>query len=284
MGSLNQERANSQTESPPQSINHSSGKSMDYPPPPTTTTYPTHPPPPMYYQNPHYPQYPNAYHPHPGYHYPQPAPYYAPPPSYERSSSSSCARCCRSFISCFLMIMTLFFLMSLLLALTLHPQQPEYKVASLSVTNFTTQPILGGQWDAKISIGNPNDKLVSYFSDFKVDMSYKDGIVGVNHAPGLALNTKDQVDVDMKGLLNQANGNLLDKKTMDDLVRERGTGSVTFTLRVSSMVILKSGSLSSKREELVAVCEGLKVTFQNNDATSGELDNKGKPVECMLYL
>jgi len=166
----------------------------------------------------------------------------------------------------------------------LHPQLPEYKVASLSVTNFTTEPTLGGQWDTKISIGNPNEKLVAYFADFNVDMSYKDGIVAVNRAPGLAVNTKDHADVNMRGLFNQANGNALDKKTMDDLVKERGTGSVTFTLRVSSMIILKSGSFSTKREELIAICEGLKITFQDNNATSGELDNKGKPVDCLLYV
>ncbi|KOM33990.1 hypothetical protein LR48_Vigan02g014000 [Vigna angularis] len=257
MGSSSQER-----ESSPLSTNFPSGKSMDHPPPPPTTTYPTHPPPPMYYPNPHaYPHpYPNAY--PPGYHYPAPAPYYGPPPPYERRSSSSCARCCRSFFMCCLLLLTISFLMSLFLALALHPQLPEYKVVSLSVTNLTTQPTLGGQFDTKISIENPNDKLVGYFSDFKVFMSYKDGVVAADAAPGLSLNTKSQTEVIVRGLFNQ--GNRLEPKLMDDLVKERGTDSVTFSLRMSSLIVLKSHTFTTKSEELLAICDGLKVKFQDN--------------------
>ncbi|CAJ1967253.1 unnamed protein product [Sphenostylis stenocarpa] len=280
MGSSNHEKGSSYPESSPQSTYYSSGKSVDAPPP--TNMYPTHPPPPMYYPHPQgYPQYHNAY--PPGYHYPQPAPYYGPPPSYE-SSSSSCARCCRSLLSCFIMIVALLFLMTILLALMLRPQLPVYKVSSFAVKNFTTSPTLAGQWDIKMAMGNPNDKLITFFSDFKVDIGYKDGVVAISRASGVALNTKEHADVDMRGLFDHGNGNSLDKKIKDDLVKERGTDSITFTLRVSSMVVFKSGSVSTRSEEIMAVCDGLKIKFQNNDATDGELDNKGNPIQCLLYV
>lgn len=172
--------------------------------------------------------------------------------------------------------------MSLTLALVLRPELPAYKIASLSVTNFSTTPTLAGEWDAKVTIENPNDKLVAYFSHLKVDVVYKDGVVAVNHAPGFVLNTKEKVDMDAKGSSNGANGDMVGKATMDDLVKEKGSGSVTFGLRVSSMNMFKSGSISTRSEEIVAICEDLKVVFQNNDA--GTLDNKGKPNECQVYI
>lgn len=157
-----------------------------------------------------------------------------------------------------------------------------YKVVSFNVNNFTTTPTLAGQWDTKISIDNPNDKLVAYFSNFKVDVAYKDGVMAINHAPGFVLNTNDHMDVNVAGLSNQGNVNLLEKTTMDDLVKERSTGSVTFTLRVSSVNMFKSGSISTRTEEIVAICEGLKVVFQNNNATTGTMDNRGKPADCQI--
>lgn len=108
--------------------------------------------------------------------------------------------------------------------------------------------------------------------------------MAVDRAPALALHTKSQAEVVIRGLLHQGNGNLLDPNLMNDLVKERSTDSVTFSLRMSSMLILKSGTLTTKSEELIAVCHGLKVKFQNNGATYGELENSAKPVPCMLYI
>ncbi|TKY53155.1 Late embryogenesis abundant protein, LEA-14 [Spatholobus suberectus] len=268
MASSNQERGdnnNSQTEPPPLT-NQSSNKHID--PPPITTTYP------MYYPNPHaYPQYPT------GYHYPQTTPYYGPPPT-----TSAGTRFYRSFIICSCVVLTCICLSSLALALVLRPELPVYKVVSMSVTNFTTTPTLAGQWGAKITVENPNDKLVAYFTDFKVDVAYKDGVVAVNHAPGFVLNRNDKVEVDVTGLSNQASGSVLEKTMMEDLVKERGTGSVTFALRVFSVNMFKSDSFSTRSKEIVAVCESLKVVFQNNNNATGTLDNGGKPVECQIVL
>ncbi|KAK7392680.1 hypothetical protein VNO78_21124 [Psophocarpus tetragonolobus] len=247
--------------------------------PPQNTTYPNHPPP-MYYPNPNvpYPQYQNTY----PYHYPQTAPYYGPPPTYQNSGFG--ARFVRSFIVCFIMILTFFFLISLIVSLVLRPELPVYKVASLSVTNFTTTPTLTGQWDIKITVENPNEKLVGYFSDFRVDVMFKDGIMAISHASGFVLGTKNHSDVHVEGFSNQAIVTMMEKATMDDLVKERGTNSVTVTLRVSSVNMFKAGTFSTRRAAMVALCNGLTLVFQNTNATTGALDNKGGPVQCQLYI
>ncbi|XP_027364269.1 uncharacterized protein LOC113871376 [Abrus precatorius] len=293
--SSNQEKSdNCQTEPP--LTTHSPDKHAD--PASPATTYSTHPPPyppphPMCYpptgyptgQNPNpyaYPQgytsYPTGY---PGYQYPPNAPYYGPPPTPHTSRAGT--RFYRSFILCCCTILTCLFLASFIIALVLRPELPVYKVVSFSVTNFSTSPALAGQWDSKLTIENPNDKLVAYFSDLKVDVLYRDALVDVNYARGFVLNRNAKVDVDVTGSSSEVDAHMFEKSTMDELIKERGTGSVTFALKVSSMNVFRSGSISTRNAEVVAICEGLKVVFQNNNS-NGTLDNGGKPIECQLYV
>ncbi|KAK7278733.1 hypothetical protein RJT34_23769 [Clitoria ternatea] len=301
MTSSNQDKHNFQSEpsllsSSPYFTTQTSNKHVDLslpPPPLTTTVYPVHPPPyplpphPMCYAPPGYPTGPNAYpqgyamyaNGYPANHYAHKTPYYGPPPTYHSSDTSN--HFYRRFLlwSCFLVTCLLF--ASLMLTLVLLPEIPKYKVASLSVTNFTTTPTLARQWDTKMIVENPNEKLVAYFSEFKVGFLYKDGLLAGNYVPSFVL--KDKVDLDVKGSSRKFNGELIEKTTMDNLVKEQGTGSITFTLRVSSVNMFKSGSFSTRTAEIVAICEGLKVVFQNNNAT-GALDNGGKPIECETYV
>ncbi|XP_061362930.1 uncharacterized protein LOC133306626 [Gastrolobium bilobum] len=308
MASSSNQGEASQTEPPHLAANSSdkhAGPTPPQPPPPpkptpTTTTYPTHPPPGSAYppegypsvpggQNHHayhqaYALYPNGY--PPGYHYPPTAPYYGPPPPYPAASvggTSAGVRFYRSFILCCCILLTFLFLASLVLALVLRPQLPIYKVLSMSVTNFTVTPTLTGEWNTKMYIENPNDKLRAFFSDLRVDVVYKDGVVAVNYAPGFTLDKKEVTEIGVTGSSSHANEALMDKTTMVDLVKDRTTGSVTFSLRLTSINAFKSGSFSTRSTQIVALCDGLKLVFQNNNST-GVLNNGGNPIECELYV
>ncbi|KAK7268089.1 hypothetical protein RIF29_20775 [Crotalaria pallida] len=310
MASTNQ-GGGSQTEPPPQppptSSAHPSDKNADEtsspPPPPSATNYPNHPPPGSGYppppygayypsagyppagQNPHaYPQgyaaytdgYPTGYQNHP-----PAAPYYGPPPSYATASAGN--RFLRSFILCCCIILSFIFLGSVLMALTLRPELPNYKVVSMSVKNFTTTPTLFGEWDTKISIQNPNQKLRAYFSHFRVDVVYKEDIVSVNYARDFALNTNEIREMEVMGSSTRANESTMEKITKDAMEKERAIGSIIFTFRVSSINAFESGSFSTRKAEIIAICEGLKIVFPNN-STTGTLDNGGAPVACNLYM
>ncbi|XP_057425869.1 uncharacterized protein LOC130719253 [Lotus japonicus] len=255
------------------------------PPPPTTTTYPTYPPPhpAACYPPSGYPPVPGG---HPYYHYPHNTttyPYvYPPPATYHHVNDTATGRFFRSFIFCSCMILTVFFLMSLVMAMMLHPQLPIYKVVSMSVTNLTTTPALSGEWGTKVSIENPNEKLAAHFSGFRVDVMYKDGVIGVSYSPGFVLSVKEMKETEARGA---ATGNAnLETATLEDMVKEKNaTGSITFALRVSSVNGFKSGSFSSREAGVVAFCEGLRVVFPNNGG-HGAFDSGGKPVECQLYV
>ncbi|KAJ1384779.1 hypothetical protein SESBI_42217 [Sesbania bispinosa] len=283
MASSNQD-GNSETEPPPTTTKHVNPIT-----PPSTATYPTHPPYPMCYPPAGYPpvpggQNPQGYYPYTnGYHhYPPSVPYYGPTPTHNPSSAAT--RFYRSFILCTCILLTCLFLASLFMALMLRPELPLYKVVYMSVSNFTTTPALSGEWDTKVAIRNANNKLKVYFSEFKVDVMYKDGVVSVNYLPGFMLSEDEARETEAKSWSSNANGAVIGTTTLDDMVKERNTtGSLTFDLRVSSVNAFKSGSFSTKYAEVVAICEGLKVVFQNNSTANGTLENN-KPLECQVYV
>lgn len=167
------------------------------------------------------------------------------------------------------------------MVLVLRPNLPVYKVVSVSVTNFSTTPSLAGEWVTKVAIENPNDKLRAYFSNFRVDVMYKDGVVAENYVSGFVLGKNEVREVDGKG---SSNGAMMEIMTLEDMVKERNsTGSLTFTLRIFSVNAFKSGLFSTRGAEEVAACEGLKIVFRNNSA-NGMLDDGGKIIECQLYV
>ncbi|XP_061337982.1 uncharacterized protein LOC133284874 [Gastrolobium bilobum] len=229
---------------------------------------------------PGYAPYPNDQYPH-GYNYPA-APYYGVPATYPPGDGGRSF--IRSFILCSCIIFTFFFIASLAMALVFHPRLPNYKVISLSVANFSTNPTLTGVWNTSIIVENPNDKLKSYFSDFKVDFIHKENIVAVSGVPDFVLDEHEQKQMDIKASSNDvANGMSFQKWDMDEMAKERDTGSIMVVLRLSSVATIKSSTMSTTSAMVLALCDGLKVVFQNNTGT-GTLDDGGKPISCQPYM
>ncbi|XP_057440424.1 uncharacterized protein LOC130732383 [Lotus japonicus] len=237
-----------------------------------------------HYQNPYPPPPPHGYAPYPnqppnGYNYPPQ--YYGAPPPYRTGNRGS--GFCRGFIMCTCIIFTTFFVATVVMALVLHPQLPLYNVTSLSVANFNTTPSLTGDWNISVVIENPNDKLRGFFSDFKVEMVRVNNVVAASSMPNFEMEKKEKKQIDMRASSNVANSMSFQKLDLDLMAKERESGSVTFGLKVSSMTAFKSSSLSTRNALMLAVCQGLKVVFQNNTGF-GTLDNGGKPVNCQLFM
>lgn len=185
---------------------------------------------------------------------------------------------------CSCILFTSFFVATLVMALMLHPQLPVYKVSSLTVTNFNTNATLTGDWDINIMVQNPNDRLRGYFSGFKVDVVHENDDVAVSYVPDFELDKKEEKIMGVKASSsNVVNGVSFQKWDLDEIATEKKSGSITFEVRVSSMTAFKSTSLSTRSSGMLAICEGVKVVFQNNTGT-GTMDNGGKPVNCQLYI
>lgn len=227
---------------------------------------------------PGYTPYPNEYAQANVYHYPA-GPYFRnPPPAYHSSGGGKAF--VRGFIMCLCILFSAFFVATLVMALALHPQLPLYTVNSLSVLNFNTTSTLAGDWNASFMIQNINDKLTGEFSGFKADLLHKNDVVGVSFVPDFVLDKKQVKHVDVKP---SSTGTSFPEWNLGDLGKEQATGSITFTMRISSMVAFKSSSMSTRGSLVLALCDGLKVVFQNNTGT-GALENGGSPILCQLYM
>ncbi|KAJ7971660.1 Late embryogenesis abundant (LEA) hydroxyproline-rich glycoprotein family [Quillaja saponaria] len=260
------------------------------PPQPTTGQYP----PPGNYLPPHMMGYPPAmgYPPHPqyvgypphGYPYPQnqplPPAYYATQPGYQSSSSGFF----RSFIICSTLILVLFFTISLMLSLVLHPQLPNFKVDALFVSNLnTSNSNLTANWDANITVENPNKKLKAYFTNVQTNMYHNEDIVSVIYASPFELDTKQTTVVNVKLTTNPSNQVMVARWVVDEMAKERGTGTVTFNLRMQLRSEFKSGELSSRGVVLRVFCEDLEVQFQGTTGNGALNYNGGKSKDCIVY-
>ncbi|KAG4913584.1 hypothetical protein AAZX31_19G186000 [Glycine max] len=271
---------------PNESLTHqSSSRRHGDAPPPTVAPpqmmyyYPQgYAPQPMPHQGypPGYAPYPNEYHQQP-YHYPA-GPYFSTPPTYHNGGGSKAF--IRGFIMCSCLIFTCLFVATLIMALVLHPQLPVYTINSLSVANFNTTQLLTANWNTSIMIHNINNRLIGLFSDFKVDLLHKNYIVAVSYVPNFELNKNEVKRIDATPL---SNGFSFPKSNLDDMAKEQAGGSVTFALRMTSMVTFMSSTMSTRNTLILALCSGLKVVFQNNTG-NGVLDNAGKPISCQLYM
>ncbi|KAJ1376686.1 hypothetical protein SESBI_49668 [Sesbania bispinosa] len=278
---------------PKESSSENSSSPLPPPPvaPPHTMYYPqggigyppgqAHPQP-YPYPPPGYAPYGPNHQPHHPYNYPPPPSYYGAPPQTYHSHGGGRAFI-RGFVMCSCLLFTTFFLVTIVMALVLHPQLPIYKVSSLSVTNFNTTPVLSGDWNISIAIENPNDRLKGQFSDWEVDLTCGNGVVAVSYVPEFELEKKEVKQLEMKTSSNGANGMSFQKWDIDAMEKRRQFGAVMFIVRVSSMVTFKTSTMTTRSTMIVAICDDLKVVFQNNTGT-GTLDNGGKPVDCMLYL
>lgn len=238
------------------------------------------PPPPMPHQGypPGYNPYPNDYPPQPQvYHYPA-GPYFSNPPTYHNVDRTKAF--VRGFVLCSCVIFAGLFAATLIMALMLHPQLPVYTVNSLSVANFNISTPLTADWNTTFSILNDNDKLNAVFSDFKVDLLYRDDALAMSFVPDFELEKKEIRRIDER---MSSNGFLLPRWELDEMAKEQVSGSVTFILRIASMAEFKSSTISTKMSLILALCDGLKVVFQNNTG-NGALDNGGRPIICQLYM
>ena len=247
--------------------------------------YPGHgPQPPPYHPYPPpphgYPPYQQGYNNFPGH-----APYYDVPRTYHHTGDGG-SSFFRGFIMCSCFIFSGFFVLSLIVALSLHPQFPVFKVVSLSVSNFNTSSILTGDWNISVTVENPNTKLKGYFLDFKVDVVHDSNELAMSYVPDFELEKHEQKQMDVKASSNNVvSGVSFQKWDLDKMSNERqsSSNSIMFGVRVSSLAEFKSQSFATRSTRMLAICEGLKVVFQNNSGT-GSLDNGGNPVTCQLYM
>ncbi|WVZ08617.1 hypothetical protein V8G54_021963 [Vigna mungo] len=230
------------------------------------------------YPPPRYDPYPNDYPPQPPiYHYPA-GPYFSDPSTHDDTGENKAF--VRGFLICCCLLLTALFVAILVMALIMHPKLPAYTVNSLSVANFNASTTLTADWNTTFSIQNVNDKLSGFLSGFKVDLLHKNDVLAMSYVPDFELDKKEVKRIDAK--MSSIGFSFL-TPDMHEMVKEQASGSFSLILRIASMVEFKSSTFTTRMSLVLAICDGLKVVFQNKTG-NGELDNGGKPISCQLYM
>lgn len=186
----------------------------------------------------------------------------------------------RGFILCSCLIFTIFFISAIAMALVMKPEVPVFKVVSLSVENFNTATTLNGNWNTVFTVENPSQRLRGFFSDFKLELVYKRDQIAGGYTLGFELGRRDKRQMEVRFMSSNVAG-----VDLNGMAKERESGSVTFSMKISSMTALRSTHFSPfspiyrRGESLLVTCEGLKVVFQNNTG-NGAMNTGSEPIAC----
>ncbi|KAH7512242.1 NDR1/HIN1-like protein 12 [Ziziphus jujuba] len=249
------------------------GNHQGYPPSsvtgyPPTVGYPHGQPgyPPQYQGYP-----PNAYNYHPS------GPYYNP-----QSESPAGSAFVRGFVVMFIILITLTCISSIIVWIVLRPATPEFRVDSLTVTNFNVSKAnFTANWEANIMAYNPNHRLKVYFDRVQSFVYYDEDHLSSAAVDPMFLNTKAREEMKLKLATNSMDEHVVADWVLDDIVKERNGGSVTFNMRMLVFSTFKSGVWWTRHATLKVFCEDLKVDFIGN-AMDGKLA-AAKDEQCIVY-
>ncbi|KAK7337305.1 hypothetical protein VNO77_17871 [Canavalia gladiata] len=234
--------------------------------------------PPHHGYAPGYAPYPNEYG-HPPHGYYQAGPYYNGPPNYQNGNAGKAF--IRGFILCSCLLFTGLFVATLAMALILHPQLPVYIVESLTVANFNTNPTFTADWNSTITVENNNERLIGLFSDFKLELLHNYDVVATSYIPHFELDKNENKQIFTKP---SSNGLAIANATIDEMAKERASGSLPVSLRISSMISFKSASIATRNNLVLAICEDLKLVFQDNTGVASLENNTGTSLTCQLFM
>ena len=244
--------------------------------------------------------YPNTmgYPPVMGYPYPQAPQGYASsymgyPPNeynsyaYSQTPTQSNVRRNSTFVRLVLVIMTIVALFTVVstvaLWFILRPEVPAFRVEALSVSNFnTTNFDQTANWEANVTVENPNQKLKVYFNEIKSYVDYKDEYLAQSFEDPLSLEIKEHDVMNVKLSANNVVEHVVDQKLVDDMARDRSQGSLIFRMRLIVSTTFRRGSWWKKTRTLKVRCERLKVEFAGG-AGVGTLP-VGKSWPCLTFV
>ncbi|KAF3442735.1 hypothetical protein FNV43_RR16652 [Rhamnella rubrinervis] len=263
-----------------QGHHHSGGYSpaVGYPP---TMGYPNgqngYPPPPP-------PQYHQGYPPQPYNHYGHyNQPHHPPHPYYvSESQSSNGSAFIRGFLIMLIILVTITCVSSIIVWMILRPETPVFKLETLAVSNFNSSTShFSANWDSNITVENPNHKLKVYFDRIHSFVYYREDFMSSAAADPLLIPTKGHHVMKLKMATNNSDEHVVGNWVMEDIVRQRNSGTVSFNIRLLIYTTFKSGGWWTRQATLKVFCDDKKVNFVGNE-TNGVLIG-GNNSQCDVY-
>ncbi|PIN25199.1 hypothetical protein CDL12_02056 [Handroanthus impetiginosus] len=230
-------------------------------PPPSGTAYPyaAAPPPNAYYQsNPYYPQ---------NYQY--------DPDSVRR------ATCLRRIFAFVIGLVVIFGTITFIVWLVLRPQLPEFRVDSLSVSNFTlgNDSLVSFTSVVHLTARNPNKKMTLKYDHIDAAIFYRSTSLAETTVSPFSQDTKNETSFTANFA---AAGSFVDKSVADGINGERAkNGNVDFNLRMLSRVRFEAKAWRTRRRFLKVFCGDLIIGIPSN-GRSGVLT--GGPKQCRVGI
>ncbi|KAL3518620.1 hypothetical protein ACH5RR_021209 [Cinchona calisaya] len=229
------------------------------PPPPSTTSYPyAAPPPPTYYNQQYYPAYHN------------------PDPDAIRRATFV-----RRLFAFLIAGVIIFGTVLFIIWLVIRPRFPDFRVDSISVSNFnlSSNTLVSADFDVKITARNPNGKITLFFDHIEAAVYFQNYQLSSTTLPPFSQGKKNETSMTAELAVVKA---YLDGDVVNGINGERGKdGNVGFNVRMLMGVEFKAGAWRTRKRYLKAFCGDLSVRVSGN-STNGTLI--GGPKQCHVGI
>ncbi|KAI3798004.1 hypothetical protein L1987_33270 [Smallanthus sonchifolius] len=173
-----------------------------------------------------------------------------------------------AFIGCIIIIGTIIFIMWLVL----RPQSPQFQLETLTLANFnvTSNSMISGNWNAGLTVRNPNSKITLYYDHIEAAVFYRSNSIAVTTLPPFVQGKKNETSVRATFVSLSEYFN-----DPDEINRDRADGTVDFNLRMVARVRFKAGAWWTRRRILRIHCPNLSVNVSVS-STAGALTGGSK--------
>lgn len=212
--------------------------------------------------------------PHQTYYPPQPNPYYTDP-YYSAQRATFIRRIFAILIASIIITGTVIFI----IWLVLRPRVPEFRVDSVTVTNFNlSTTLITGNWDVQFTVRNPNNKITLTYDQILARVLYKSGALSETMVPPFVQGKRNETAV---RATFAAASSYVENWVVNGINGDRGRGSVKFTVRMLARVRFRAGSWWARRRVVRVLCPDLSVGLSSNSERGSLV---GGSRECRVGL
>ncbi|KAI9107606.1 hypothetical protein K1719_021269 [Acacia pycnantha] len=211
-------------------------------------------------------------------------PYSAPPP-YQQNQyyhpNSSRGFFSRSFVRSFIATLICLFVIVgsifFIVWLVLRPTLPEFRLQSLTLTNFAANSqSVNGTWQAGFLVQNNNKKMTITYQAIEARIFYETLFLRVELLP---FKQETKTETRLNATFSAVNTPVA-KRVVDDLNGNKAGGSIPFNVEVLASTVFRSGAWRLRTRVLKVSCRRVPVGISSN-STSGTLS--GGDRQCQVW-
>ncbi|KAK9279395.1 hypothetical protein L1049_013074 [Liquidambar formosana] len=185
-----------------------------------------------------------------------------------------------------LAMLSMFFLISAISCvvwLVLHPQDPVFRVNSLSVSNFTlsNSQLTAANYKIELTVTNPNQKIDLSIEPLQISVRYK----RISLSSNTTLNDSFELgNMSSRTLTPELHtkGVQFRDRTAEDMVREWRNGVIYFVVKMEVGTRYRATAWPSKQRSMEVTCDKLKVEF-SSDKVTGKFVNGRMDLPCRSF-